>query len=589
MSENQDRPQKFAVHLLILLTSIVIGTILRFTNLTLKPLWIDEFATLIFSLGNSFNNVPLNQVISVDTLLQPLKPNPGNSIGDVLNKLLSEDTHPPLYFMLAHLWIKLFPSPLGLVSLFGERAFSALLGVVSIPCTYLLAYLTFRSPLVGQLAAAMMAISPFGIALAQEARHYTLAILWLIASLGCLVFTINKMLNYQRLPLLLIFTWIGVNILGIYTHYFSIFTLIAIALTMVWLIYLIWKENITNLPIFRISNVINIIKSVFHTLPLHFWTRISMVFGGTLTGILVWLPIIYQQKQHSVSTAWIQLNDGNWLSYINPIFQALAAWISMISLLPVEADEKVVVIFSVIMMLIFLIWAIPILWRGLQVYKQQLTTTKMTHTFIGVFIGVNSCFFLVVYLLGMDITRAPRYAFAYFPVAIVLLGISLAFLWKNSHQITKLNINGKQAVIIILFMGFFSGITVVYDLGYRKSFRPNLLLPVIVENSSDSVLMAITHSDFNETGEMMGIAWEFKFSQVSNNDQINPSFLLLHRNKDDQMSNVERLKNTIHTLQKPLDLWLVNFEEKPDLDNCVFDQKLLPPINGYRYKHYHCS
>jgi len=40
----------------------------------------------------------------------------------------------------------------------------------------------FRSRLVGQIAAAMMAVSPYGIYLAQEARHYTLAILLIIAS-----------------------------------------------------------------------------------------------------------------------------------------------------------------------------------------------------------------------------------------------------------------------------------------------------------------------------------------------------------------------------------------------------------------------
>ncbi len=53
----------------------------------------------------------------------------------------------------------------------------------------------------------------------------------------------------------------------------------------------------------------------------------------------------------------------------------------------------------------------------------------------------------------------------------------------------------------------------------------------------------------------MGIAWKFKFSNV----QIQPYFLLLHSN-DNQTSNV--LPNTIQNLAKPLDLWLVNFEQK---------------------------
>jgi len=182
----------------------------------------------------------------------------------------------------------------------------------------------------------------------------------------------------------------------------------------------------------------------------------------------------------------------------------------------------------------------------------------------------------------MDLTRAPRYAFVYFPSVMVLLGASLAFSWQNSDQFSKFGVNGKQAVAIILLMGFCSAVTVVCDLGFKKSFRPNLLVPIIVENSSPSVLIVTIHSDFNETGEMMGIAWEFKFSDV----QIQPSFLLLHSN-DEQISNV--LPNTIEDLPKPLDLWLVNFEQEIDLNKCVADSKLLPSVNGYKYKHLRCS
>ena len=49
----------------------IIGGILRFTNLGAKSPWTDEFATMVFSLGNDFRSVPLNQLISLDTLLQP--------------------------------------------------------------------------------------------------------------------------------------------------------------------------------------------------------------------------------------------------------------------------------------------------------------------------------------------------------------------------------------------------------------------------------------------------------------------------------------------------------------------------------------
>ena len=42
-------------------------------------------------------------------------------------------------------------------------------------------------------------------------------------------------------------------------------------------------------------------------------------------------------------------------------------------------------------------------------------------------------------------------------------------------------------------------------------------------------------------------------------------------------------------LPKPLDLWLVNFEQEADLNKCIADSKLLPSVNGYEYTHLRCS
>lgn len=62
------------LHLLLLLVALAIGTGLRFTHLASKPPWNDEFATVVFSLGNSLRTVPLDQAIALDTLLRPLQP-----------------------------------------------------------------------------------------------------------------------------------------------------------------------------------------------------------------------------------------------------------------------------------------------------------------------------------------------------------------------------------------------------------------------------------------------------------------------------------------------------------------------------------
>ncbi|WP_235181632.1 glycosyltransferase family 39 protein [Chlorogloeopsis fritschii] len=147
----------------LLLIWLVIAIGLRLINLTAKPPWTDEFSTLVFSLGNSFLPVPLNQPITIDVLLQPLQPQPTASIRDVLAHLFSESNHPPLYFVLTHLWMKLFPTQAGLVSLWGARSLAAIFGALSIPAIYALSWVAFRSRLISHLAAAMMAVSPYGI------------------------------------------------------------------------------------------------------------------------------------------------------------------------------------------------------------------------------------------------------------------------------------------------------------------------------------------------------------------------------------------------------------------------------------------
>ena len=166
---------------------MIVGGFLRFTNLSAKPPWTDEFATMVFSLGNDFRSVPLNQVISLDTLLQPLRVNGDAGISNVVSLLLQEDNHPPLYFVLVHLWVKLFQNVGEYVDVGVMRSLPAFLGILSIPGVYFLGKIAFRSRLVGQISASLMAVSPFGIFLAQEARHYTLSILFVIASLLCLI------------------------------------------------------------------------------------------------------------------------------------------------------------------------------------------------------------------------------------------------------------------------------------------------------------------------------------------------------------------------------------------------------------------
>ncbi|ALF56267.1 glycosyltransferase [Nostoc piscinale CENA21] len=543
-------------HPLLLLLWLIIGLGLRLTNLTAKPPWTDEFSTLVFSLGNSFLPVPLDQAIAPDILLQPLQPQASDTIQDVWTHLSHETNHPPLYFFLAHWWMQLFPTQQGLVSLWGARSLAAIFGAISIPAIYGLGWLTFRSRLIAHIAAAIMAVSPYAIFLAQEARHYTLAILWVIASLACFIIATRHIQNRTPLPITTALAWVVINAFGIATHYFFVLTLGSEALV---LLFLGWRQrNFISPP----------------------WRRIYAVAAGTAVSGIVWLPIFLENNYGDKLTDWIQ-QPRQGFEWLNPFFQAFAAWVTMLFLLPIESPQLAIILISGLVMLIFFIWFLPILIRGIKVQLQQ----PETQVIWGIILAAIALFFVFTYFLGIDLTRGARYNFVYFPAVILLLGASLAVRWQTQHNNYK--ITGQQALAIIWLMGFCSAVTVICNLGYQKYYRPDLFLQLIRQTSQVPAVIATTQITHVQIGEMMGVAREWK---IQNQPSPSLQFILAHQDQDPNKST-NTLNNILKTLPKPFDLWLVNFHAPiaAETEKCIAETKSLPAVNGYEYKIYHCE
>ncbi len=545
------------LHLWLLLVWMLVGAILRFACLECKPPWTDEFSTLVFSLGNSFRGVPLDQVIATEDLLQPLQPDPSTTLADVFTHLMQESTHPPAYFWLAHLWMKLFPSDAnGLVNLWGARALPALLGVLSIPATFGLSWLAFRSCLAGQFAAATIALSPYGIFLAQEARHYTLAILLVIASLSCLTTTVQRLEQRSSLSLWLCALWIIVNGLGIAVHYFFVLALMAEGISLV-IYWGLRHHSGESLRVTRSSR----------------W-RLSGVVVGTAIACLAWFPEV-SQNQGSKLTEWILLDRDSLLSWLNPIFQSLAAWITMVSLLPVEASQLPVIIASGLVMLIFFVWVTPKVVWGLKQQMAQPSGRLAVYLLGGFVVGAIALFFVITYVLGKDLTRGARYHFVYFPAVMVLLGGSLVAVWQSRRRV----------VYVVLLMGLLSGVTVVSNLGYRKYYQPDQFVRWVQSQSQFPVLIATAHRTHVQTGEMMGIGREWLHQQSS----PSPQFLLAHWDQQPETA-VDSLDRILGQQSRPFDLWVVNFESPvdPSAQKCGATAQPSGSIYGYKYSHYIC-
>lgn len=562
----------------LLLIWMGIGTILRFGRLTAKPPWTDEFATMVFSLGNHFRDVPIDRLISSETLLQPLRFNPDASIVQVASLLLGEDNHPPLYFVLAHLWQNFWGTGgNGYLDLGVARSLSALLGVMAIPAIYGLGRLAFHSRLVGQGAAAMMAVSPYGIFLAQDARHYTLAILFAIASLACMARSLQYLERRNSIPLPWILGWILANSLGFSTHYFFGITLVAEGFVSVGL--LIWQQRVAPLQ--------------FRWKP---WRSLLWVGMGTGTAIAIWLGLSLSQGYGKNMTDWLQI-FYTFLSLISPIFQLLATWITTIALLPVESDNLSVVIASGLLMLLFLIWFVPLAYWSLQ--RSYRENPLPAVAFAGFILSAIAVFLAITYIAGRDITKGARYSFTYFPAIILLFGAILATCWRSltphTHPLppsTFLSRNlsprwrqdGKWIAGAIVSMGLFSSLTVNADLGYQKYYAADRLLPILAENSSVPVLIATTHQSLVQVGEMMGIAWELQKNPLP----VPARFLLASQTHFDDPKSTQTLKQAVARLPRPLDVWAVNFFGPIDLPQCSEAETNLPHVNGYGYQLYRC-
>ncbi len=548
----------YKIPMLLVLTGI--GFILRFLRLGILPPWTDECATMVFSLGNTFRDVPLNQVINSQELLQPLIPAANSGIITVAERLLSESTHPPVYFAATHLWIKLFPTVDGLVSVFAARSLSALLGVLSIPGMYYLGCLTFSSQTIGLMAGGMMAISPLMVFLGREARHYTLAMLFVMASLAFLLKTVKVIQEKKTLPLWICFTWVGINTLGVATHFFFVLTLAAEAYI---LLRYIWRFQI-NAFVLQ-------------------W-RLLLVLVGTLAGCLIWLPwlpIIYGSEP----TTWV--TGGNpWSSWLEPLGRSLLWLMSILLLLPSAITIKIpiwIVIISFTVTISFLAWVLPSLIYGFKSLLKNPSTSIPAQILSEYIIVSLIIFLLLTYILGLDLTLAARFQFVYAPAIILLLGASIDAIRESKAKYSSLKVKS------ILLMAMIGGFITVWNLGYLQNIRPDILTQAIQQGSQNPVLIATEHKHHGQTGRMMGLAWQQKYEADKNNNSTTKDwhFLLAHESKQNLTSV---LLQNLSKLPKPLDLWLVDVSSSIDLESqqCFKDQNYSSRIGEYRYKLYRC-
>lgn len=175
----------------LLVALLGIGTILRVVSLNRDSLWFDEAISY------------LNATLPVDKI-----------VSNVV-----QSSHPPLYYLLLHFWMTLFPDSDGSLRLLG-----VFWGLLIIPAIYLLTLELLGSRRLAAWAALLITISPFQVLYGHELRMYTQ--LMLLVTMGTYAFL--RAVKSERL------TWWSIFLVlfgcAIYTHLFAWFIFIALGL-----------------------------------------------------------------------------------------------------------------------------------------------------------------------------------------------------------------------------------------------------------------------------------------------------------------------------------------------------------------------
>ncbi len=371
------------LHYLALAGALFLGAILRLGNLDGKFLWLDEVITAIFSFGRNYNNVPLNVVIPFHQLQEIFTFQPETSCDRIAENIALQSTHPPLFFCLLHNWFSLV-NPISPNWVWTLRAFSVFWGASEVAAIYLLNTKAF-CPSAGLIAAVMTAVSPFGVYLSQEARHYTLPVLLITLALIGLI-QIQQDIVSKRFRVGVWIFWVTVNIIGQYVHYFFILAMVAEVATLLAVMY----KRRRSLPRYsKLAFILAILAIIVSFIP--------------------WLPVLVSHFTRP-ETSWIPSPHN-----VAPFYQILASWLLMIVALPVESQPIEIAILSGLGILIFGGWVLWLSFKGIRHLWRLPSTNLSTFTLASFTVVVLLEFLVIVYFLDKDITITPRYNFVYYP------------------------------------------------------------------------------------------------------------------------------------------------------------------------------
>jgi uncharacterized membrane protein len=427
------------------------------------------------------------------------------------------------------------------------RSLPALFGVSAIAAVYWLNRIAF-SPKAGLLGAAIMAVSPFGIYLSQEARHYTLPTLLITLALVGLIKIQQDLYHYLPPRLLVWLGWGIVNSIGGYVHYFFFLAFIAQIITLIVLVY--WQRG----------------KEFYHEFAI---TAIL-----TITSVcLSYLPCIAILKEH------FERPESDWLPppyNIAPLYQAAIGLLSMVIALPVERRPFWIVIPAAILMLFFGYWFGWQMFRRVRKLWRTPVTQITTLTLSSFSICVLLEFWIIVYLLNKDITVVFRYHFVYFSAICALVGASLVIKVKDNlssasskeknRSLQKLNLQNYSFSFFLFTGSLLSSILVIFNLTFQKPYQPDEVAQHIYRQSSIPSIVVVGY--YNTQDIPLGFSFALALDKIRNQNfrgvdvAADMFFAFLPKTLYPE-SILQSLSHISSPVVPPLNLWIIDRKVAP--------------------------
>jgi uncharacterized membrane protein len=185
-----------------------------------SSIWGDDVLSISDATGHSLD-VWLDGMVAGETYIDPpgtvpasfflqyLHPQPGNNSWRVARDVFASETHPPLFFVLLHLWMR----PFGYTVAAG-RAFSLLFSLAALPVLFFLAQ-RLAGETAAWIAALLCAMAPFQANLAIQVRGYSLYSFLALATAALTFEILERGPTPRRVGGL---TLLGIA--GIWTHYY---------------------------------------------------------------------------------------------------------------------------------------------------------------------------------------------------------------------------------------------------------------------------------------------------------------------------------------------------------------------------------